>query len=126
MRLSGTVRRLRVEAVYHSSHPRPAGLTVTTVVSLERLHFLKGLCASWEGPLMAAAYLPRIAGHASMNDNVTSLHETFHMCVISAHQGLVTRHLTMTLAESASAYSAACALVVVAHAMYPPSSSANI
>ena len=74
-----------MEAVYHSSHPRPAGLTVTTVVSLERLHFLEGLCASWEGPLMAAAYLPWIAGQASTDDNVTSLHETFHMCVISAH-----------------------------------------
>ena len=71
--------RLKVEAVYHSSRPQPAGLAVTTLVSLERLHFLKGLCDSWTGPLIAAAYLPLVGEQALSDDNaMETIREAFH------------------------------------------------
>ena len=75
------VRRLKVEAVYHSSHPRPAGLTVTSLVSMERLQRLEGLCASWAGPLVAAVYLPLVADRESPTDDaLQTIWEIFHKC----------------------------------------------
>ena len=72
--------------MHHSSRPRPAGLTVTTTVSMERLHFLEGLCASWKGPLIAAAYLPLIGGQKLTDDNATDvIQETFNMCDYSPY-----------------------------------------
>ena len=67
--------------MHHTSRPRPAGLTVTTTVSMERLHFLEGLCASWTGPLIAAAYLPLIGDRVSpKDDDLRAIAETFNGC----------------------------------------------
>ena len=75
------LRRLRVEAEFHSARLPRGGLTVTTTVSMERLHLLEGLCGSWAGPLIAAAYLPLTAGRPSADDGArSSVQDTFSMC----------------------------------------------
>ena len=76
-------RRFKLEAAYHSSHPPKGGLTITTYVNMERLNFLEAHCASWEGPLIVAAYLPLIAGGASDPDStLRSLEEAFSKCAV--------------------------------------------
>ena len=75
--------RLKVEAAYHSTRPPRGGLTVTTFVTMERLHFLEAQCASWEGPLIAAAYLSLIAGEASDLDSaLSSIRDVFTKCAL--------------------------------------------
>ena len=70
-----------MEAELHSTHPPLGGLTVTTHVNLERLHFLAGLCASWAGPMIAAAYLPLIPGRESDLDSALQTYKnTFYKC----------------------------------------------
>ena len=83
--------RLKIEAAYHSTHPQQGGLTITTCVNMERLHFLEAHCASWAGPLVAAAYLPLVTGQATdLESSLRSLHETFSRC---AGAGLVTHRV---------------------------------
>ena len=73
--------RFKVEATYHSTHPSKGGLTITTYINMERLYFLESHCASWEGPLIVAAYLPLIAGRkADLGGALKRLHEEFSRC----------------------------------------------
>ena len=71
--------RLRVEAAFHSTHPQPgAALTVTTLVSIDRLPLLEEFCAHWAGPVVAAGYLPLIFGQAGdHNDTLQSFEDMF-------------------------------------------------
>ena len=69
LRKTPHIRRFKVEAELHSTHQPIGGLTVATYVNLEPLHFLEALCASWEGPMIAAAYVPLISGRASDLDS---------------------------------------------------------
>ena len=81
LRVTPVACRFKVEATFNSSHPGPGLLTLTTYVNMDRLNFLEGLCASWEGPLIAAAYLPLIVGQPSnLDSDVQSLRAAFDMC----------------------------------------------
>jgi nitrate reductase gamma subunit len=82
------VCRLKVEAAYHSTHPQSGGgLTVTTHISLERLHRLESMCASWAGPLVVAGYLPLTAKRRSSSDTAAlqSFQDTFAKCADVVH-----------------------------------------
>lgn len=70
-----------MEAELHSTHPPLGGLTITSYVNLERLRYLDGLCATWAGPLIAAAYLPLVSGRASDLDRaLQAFQDTFSTC----------------------------------------------
>ena len=73
-----------METAHHSTHPAKGGLTITTHVNMERLQFLEGLCASWEGPLIATAYIPLIAGETSDLDSaLSSIQDVFTKCGVA-------------------------------------------
>ena len=78
--------RLKVEAAFYSSHAGPGVLTMAASVTMGRLHFLEGLCASWEGPLIVAAYLPLIAGQPSnLSSDLRQLEDDFNTCATTKH-----------------------------------------